>query len=66
MDVLLVDAQDDPCLELADDLEVEGFDELIDHLWSLASASQDIGVIEHQLVALAVTLLEGLELAYAA
>lgn len=66
MDVFLIDAQDDPRFELTDDLQVEGFYELLDHRWPLASASQDVRVVEHQFVALAVPLLQGLKLADAA
>ena len=59
MDVLLVYAQNDSGLQLVDDLKVEGLNQLVDHFWSLASTTQDVGVIEHQLVALTETLLQG-------
>lgn len=45
MDILLVDAQDDPRLELIDDLQIEGFYELPHYLRPLASASKDIGIV---------------------
>lgn len=45
VDVLLVDAQDDPSLELVDNLQVEGLDELPHNLRPFSSASKHIGIV---------------------
>lgn len=60
VDVLLVYAQDNTRLELIYDLQVKGFYELLYHLRPLASASKYVGIIQDQLVAFAVSFLQGL------